>query len=223
MYQQYDENKQHYYGCITAMDEQVARLQQELKALKITDNTLITFCSDNGPAGEGGGTLQHPGERQQGETGGFRGRKGVLYEGGLRVPGIMVWPSQIKEGQRTNFPAVTSDYFTTILTIWGFELPKRPYDGMNLMPAIDGKITERPGYIGFQIPSQQSIVTQNYKLITPDKKVFELYYLPGDKYEQKDIAAAHPDIVEQMKKELVLWIESCKNSNKGDDYKDNED
>ena len=45
----------------------------------------------------------------------------------------------------------------------------------------------------------------------------------GDKYEQKDIAAAHPDIVEQMKKELFQWIESCKNSNKGDDYKDNED
>ena len=223
MYKQYDQNKQHYYGCITAMDEQVTRLREELKALNITDNTLITFCSDNGPAGEGGGTLQHPGARQQGETGGFRGRKGVLYEGGLRVPGIMVWPSHIKEGQHTDFPAVTSDYFTTILALWGFELPKRPYDGMNLMPAIDGKITERPGYIGFQIPTQQSIVTQNYKLITPDKKVFELYYLPGDKYEQKDIAAAHPDIVEQMKKELFQWIESCKNSNKGDDYKDNED
>ena len=126
MYKQYDENKQHYYGCITALDEQVARLRNELKRLKIDDNTIITFCSDNGPAGEGGGTKQYAGERQQGVTGGFRGRKGALYEGGLRVPGIIVWPAHIKGGQRTQFPAVTSDYFATILGIWGFDLPKRP-------------------------------------------------------------------------------------------------
>jgi arylsulfatase A-like enzyme len=223
MYQQYDENKQHYYGCITAMDEQVARLQNELIRLKIDNNTLITFCSDNGPAGEGGGTKQFAGARQQGETGGFRGRKGVLYEGGLRVPGIIVWPAHIPGGQHTTFPAVTSDYFTTILGIWGFELPNRPYDGINLIPAIDGKIAERPGFIGFQIPTQQSLVNQNYKLITPDKKNFELYHLVSDKYERKDIASAHPEIVEQMKKELFQWIESCKKSNRGDDYKDEED
>jgi arylsulfatase A-like enzyme len=223
MYPQYDENKQHYYGCITALDKQVARLRKELKELNIEDNTLITFCSDNGPAGIGGGTKQIAGERQQGETGGFRGRKGVLYEGGLRVPGIMIWPAKIKSGQHTQFPAVTSDYFTTILAIWGFELPKRPYDGIDLMPAINGKMAERPGFIGFQIPTQQSIVTQNYKLITPDKKEFELYNLINDKYEQKNIAAANPDLVEQMEKELFQWIESCKNSNEGADYHDDKD
>lgn len=223
MYASHDENKQHYYGCITAMDEQIGRLRQQLKALNLADNTLITFCSDNGPAGEGGGTKQYTGGRQQGVTGGFRGRKGVLYEGGLRVPGIMVWPKEIKSGQRTSFPAVTSDYFSTILEIWGLELPKRPYDGTNLMPVLKGKSSERSGFIGFQIPKQQSIVNQQYKLITNDQKTFELYDLIEDPYEKNDLAAKNPQRVEQMKVSLFEWLESCKKSNNGADYHDDKD
>ena len=223
MYKSVDENKQHYYGCITAMDEQIGRLRQKLKELNLADNTLITFCSDNGPAGEGGGTKQYAGERQQGITGGFRGRKGVLYEGGLRVPGIIVWPKEIKNGQHTSFPAVTSDYFTTILGIWGLDLPKRPYDGVNLMPVLQGKSAERSGFIGFQIPKQQSIVNQKYKLITNDQKTFELYNLLEDPYEQNDLSAKNPQVVEQMKVSLFQWLESCKKSNKGADYHDDKD
>jgi len=223
LYASSDENKQHYYGCITAMDEQIGRLRKQLKALNLADNTLITFCSDNGPAGEGGGTKQYAGERQQGVTGGFRGRKGVLYEGGLRVPGIVVWPKEIKSGQHTSFPAVTSDYFTTILEIWGLDLPKRPYDGTNLMPVLKGKSIERSGFIGFQIPKQQSIVDQQYKLITNDQKTFELYNLIEDPYEKNDIAAKNPQRVDQMKVSLFEWLESCKKSNNGADYHDDED
>jgi arylsulfatase A-like enzyme len=223
MYKKYDENKQHYYGCITAMDEQIARLRQELKRINIDDNTIITFCSDNGPAGEGGGVKQNPGERQQGVTGGFRGRKGVLYEGGLRVPGIIIWPSHIKGGQRTDFPAVTSDYFVTMLGLWGYKLPNRPYDGIDLMPAIDGKIIKRPGFIGFQTPTQMSMVTENYKLISPDRKGYELYDLLQDKYEYNNIAKTHTALVDKMKGELLEWVESCKNSNNGKDYKDEDD
>jgi arylsulfatase A-like enzyme len=223
MYKSVDENKQHYYGCITAMDEQIGRLREKLKELNLADNTLITFCSDNGPAGEGGGTKQYAGERQQGVTGGFRGRKGVLYEGGLRVPGIIVWPKEIKNGQHTSFPAVTSDYFTTILGIWGLDLPKRPYDGVNLMPVLQGKSAERSGFIGFQIPKQQSIVNQKYKLITNDQKTFELYNLLEDPYEKTDLAAKNPQVVEQMKVSLFQWLESCKKSNQGADYHDDKD
>jgi len=99
------------------------KVRNELKRLKIDDNTLVTFCSDNGPAGKVEEQNNTPGERQQGVTGGFRGRKGVLYEGGLRVPGIIVWPAHIKGGQRTQFPAVTSDYFVTILSLWDLNYP----------------------------------------------------------------------------------------------------
>ena len=93
------EDKQHYYACITAMDEQVGRLRRELKELGIADNTMLWFCSDNGPAGEGGGCAQHPGKRQQGSPGPFRGRKGSLYEGGVRVAGILHYPNGIQGGK----------------------------------------------------------------------------------------------------------------------------
>jgi len=105
----------------------------------------------------------------------------------------------------------------------GLELPERPYDGINLMPAIDGKMMKRPGFIGFQIPTQMSMVTHNYKLISPDRKGYELYDLLNDKYEKENIAATHPDLVEKMKKELLQWVESCKNSDNGGDYKDEDD
>jgi arylsulfatase A-like enzyme len=219
MYKEYDENKQHYYGCITAMDEQMTRLHDELKKLGIDKNTLISFCSDNGPAGEGGGIRQNPGQRQQGTSGGFRGRKGSLYEGGVRVPAFIVWPEQLEANKRTSFASVTSDYFSTILGILGKEAPKsRPYDGIDLMEALKTNAKERDGLIGFQSQKQKSLLTQQYKLITVDGENFELYDLIQDKYEKSNIAAANPEIVAEMKQQLEDWVKSCKNSDGGNDY-----
>jgi len=219
MYDDVDENKQHYYGCITALDEQIERLNKELNKMGIDQNTLITFCSDNGPAGVGGGIEQEPGKRQQGVTGGFRGRKGSLYEGGVCVPGIIVWPSRIAAGQRTDFLTVTSDYFPTILNILGIQVPEgRPFDGINLMPALNGEMNERPGFIGFQSQAQKSIVTERYKLIMPNKTDVELYDLKEDKFEKVNIAASNPEIVKSLKEKLENWITSCEQSNDGSDY-----
>jgi len=219
MYKEYDENKQHYYGCITAMDEQMTRLHDELEKLGIDKNTLISFCSDNGPAGEGGGITQYPGQRQQGTSGGFRGRKGSLYEGGVRVPSFIVWPGHLEENSRTAFPGVSSDYFPSILGVLGIEAPKsRPYDGIDLIKALKTKEKERDGFIGFQSQKQKSLLTQRYKLITLDGENFELYDLIQDKYEKNNIAAANPEIVAEMKQQLEDWVKSCKNSDGGNDY-----
>ncbi|WP_430931159.1 sulfatase-like hydrolase/transferase [Saccharicrinis sp. 156] len=219
MYKEYDENKQHYYGCITAMDAQMARLQSELKVLGVDKNTVITFCSDNGPAGEGGGIRQHPGKRQQGTSGGFRGRKGSLYEGGVRVPAFIVWPNQIQPNERIDFPGVTNDYFSTVLGLVGINIPDdRPYDGIDLIKAIKADKKERDGFIGFQSKTQKSLVTQQYKLITIDGEKFELYDLLNDPKETNNIAATHPKVVEEMKLQLEEWVESCKRSDEGNDY-----
>lgn len=235
MYAGYDDDKQHYFGCITAMDEQIERLQDELKHLGIANNTMITFASDNGPAGEGGGVKQHPGGRQQGVTGGFRGRKGSLYEGGVRVPALISWPEKLKGGTSSSFPMVTSSYFTTILSVLGIELPSRPYDGIDILPVLQGKIQNFPGYIGFQSPTHASLVSDQYKLLvinanTQEHKVlkgepaplkkYELYDLLNDKFETKDISAENPGIVTSMNEILTKWIRSCIKSNEGLDYTD---
>jgi arylsulfatase A-like enzyme len=222
MYSDQNEDCRHYYGCITAMDEQVGRLRSTLERLGVSDNTLMCFNSDNGPAGEGGGCAQHRGGRQQGESGPFRGRKGSLYEGGVRVPGIITWPEHIASHRETDVACTSCDYFTTILDILGYELPKekqRPYDGISLLPLIRGELTERSRPIGFQSGKQRALSGDRYKLFQADaEKRFELYDLLDDPRETNDIAGAHPDIIKEMLADLEEWQKSCAASLAGEDY-----
>jgi arylsulfatase A-like enzyme len=139
----YDEQKD-YYGCITAMDEQMGRLRAQLKRLGIKDNTMLWFCSDNGPG---------PKPDRAGRTNGLRARKRSLYEGGVRVPGLLVWPKQVEQPRVVSMPCSTSDYFPTVLDALGYSLPEtktRPYDGISLLPLIQGEMTERPRPLAFE-------------------------------------------------------------------------
>ena len=107
MYQDEPLSERNYYGCITGMDKEIGRLRASLQELGIADNTMVWFCSDNGP------------EKGPGVSGGFRERKRSLYEGGVRVPGLLVWPDKIKQGRVELAPAVTSDYLPTIMECGG--------------------------------------------------------------------------------------------------------
>ena len=210
MYPDLPEDKQAYYGCITAMDEQMGRLRKELQRLGAAENTLLWFTSDNGPEVGTPGT-----------TGGFKARKRSLYEGGVRVPGLLEWPGQIKSHRITQMPCSTSDYFPTVMDILGYRRTggPEPIDGISLVPLINGKMDQRPAPIGFQSQRQRSLTDNRYKLYSADKgKTYELYDLIDDPYETTGIAATHPAIVAFMKKTLEEWIESCSKSNHGEDY-----
>ncbi len=115
VYSSYSEGEQHYYGCITAMDEQIGRLRAKLKELGVDENTMIWFCSDNGPEGR---KLEGT---SRGSAGPFRGRKRDLLEGGVRVPALLVWPEKVKKHSKIHMPCVTSDYFPTIIDILGID------------------------------------------------------------------------------------------------------
>jgi arylsulfatase A-like enzyme len=95
-YTDQDVAHRNYYGCVTALDEQLGRLRAKLKQLDAADNTMLWFCSDNGPEGK---DAQSPGS-----AGDLRGRKRSLYEGGVRVPGVLVWPGHTSPGTSTDFP-----------------------------------------------------------------------------------------------------------------------
>ena len=92
IYEGYKEGEQHYFGCITAMDEQIGRLRDELKKLGIDKNTAIWFCSDNGPEGIGKPRAKYDAYHGAfyGKAGQFRGRKRSLLNGGVCVPALMV-------------------------------------------------------------------------------------------------------------------------------------
>ena len=200
MYADQPENNQHYYACLTAMDEQIGRLRARLKNLGADQNTMLWFCSDNGPARQGS-------KRHVGSNGGLTGYKLSIKEGGIRVPGLLVWPAQIQQPLTIDAPCFTSDYFPTILDVLDIPLPEdRAYDGISLLPLISGKKKSRDTPLGFlNKEGKESVwMEDRYKLyITPKKTM--LFDITQDPQEQRDLAKAKPQTVERMRIEHDRW------------------
>ncbi|MCA9189706.1 MAG: sulfatase-like hydrolase/transferase, partial [Planctomycetales bacterium] len=225
MYPESDPYEAHYFGCITAMDEQLGRLRSTLRRLGIADNTLVTFCSDNGPEGASR-KVAGAGKGAPGSAGPFRGRKRDLYEGGIRVPAIIEWPTRISAGSRTDFPAVTSDYVPTFLEAIGKPLPSdRQFDGVSLIPVLQLRGTEhlRSRPIAFEFAGKSALIDNRFKLIRCPHGAkqgntailptgtgqYELYDIIADPEESNDIAADHRDIVDHMSEQLARWQAEC--------------
>jgi arylsulfatase A-like enzyme len=208
MYNDYDSYTKNYAGCITAMDEQIGRLRQFLKALNVSDNTMIWFCSDNGPE-----------VKTPGSTGGFRDRKRSLHDGGVRVPGLLVWPEIISEAEQTDIPCVTSDYLPTIMDALDISLQTIPYelDGISLMPLISGQMSERPTPIGMTYQKQRSFMDDRYKIYL-EADGFKLYDMVKDPYETTDISGVYPEKVQELKQVYLKWLGRCQLSFEGEEY-----
>ncbi len=218
LYADQPEGAQHYLGCISAMDDQVARLRKELRTRGVADNTMLWFCADNGPEGR----KRTP---TNGSAGCLRGRKRSLHEGGIRVPGLLEWPGRFKRPTTVATPCGTEDYFPTVLAALGYELKAGqgqkvlPKDGVNILPIMEGKQTARPRPMGRQSKGQLALIDNQYKLIRPTPgKPWQLYDILADTAEAKDLAADKPDIVAKMAKTALTWQASCARSLTGADY-----
>jgi len=213
LYKDQPESKQHYYGAITAMDEQVGRLRKRLKTLGVAGDTLLWFCSDNGPEGKSG--------KAPGSAGHLRGRKRSLFEGGVRVPGLLVWPAKVKKPRAVDMPCSTLDYFPTIMEVLCFH-PKgqpEPIDGVSLLPLIEGKMKQRPMPIGFESGGQVALIDNRYKIHSANRgKTFHLFDIVEDPAETTDLAAGKPEILNGLKQTLLKWRASCKGSLDGKDH-----
>jgi len=209
LYSELDLKEQLYYGTITAMDEQIGRLWEKLEELGESENTMLWFCSDNGPENWTPGT-----------AGIFRERKRSLYEGGVRVPAFCVWENGMKPNQTLDFPMTTSDYMPSILDMVSIDHHlSRPMDGISVVPAINGDVMERDRAMGFLFGPKMSWVTHKYKLISVDKgETFELYDILSDREEQNNIADENDELVKNMKADLSKWMKSVNNSRTGGDY-----
>ncbi len=195
-----------YAGCITAMDDQIGRLRAELKRLGVDENTMVWFCSDNGP--EGG----------VGTTGGLRERKRSLHEGGVRVPGIMVWPAGVNDPFATSFPAVTSDYFPTIVDAVGIDPSKVSYqlDGISLLPMLRGEDALREEPIVTCLDGQISLTTSEDKIYSlSSKSRLERYDIPNDRGEANGVKITTDD---PAYLKMVERLESYKRSFEGEEY-----
>ena len=214
---------QHWFGCIRAMDRQVGRLRKELKRLGIADNTLLWFCSDNGPS------YIH----NLNSAGPLRGKKGSLWEGGIRVPALLEWPGRFGTPRSIDSPVCTSDFYPTLVNlVQAFPQHQRPIDGMDVMPLIEGRQAKRPAPIAFQSPMRgkqwealegqesMAVIDNRYKLISLDNaETFQLYDLQEDMGETQDVAARHSAITNELIGIWQTWRQSCITSSQGRDYR----
>lgn len=148
---------QHYYGEITGIDNAMGNLRSELREMNIADDTLLWYTSDNGPQGPAG---------RAGSAGNLSGRKGSLWEGGVRVPTIIEWPGRIKNPRISSLPGNTFDIYPTLLEITGVTMPGQPQlDGVSLLPLIDGTMKDRGKAMGFWVYPARGIPMRSSQML----------------------------------------------------------
>jgi len=192
-----------HHANVSQLDHAFGTLMLTLDELGLRNNTLVVFTSDNGP--EGDGTKR----RTRGSTGGLRGRKRSLYEGGIRVPGIIRWPNRIAPDTVCDTPIIGSDLFPTVLAAAGVAAPKdRTLDGVNLLPLLAGKPLTRPipmywRYHAAPGPFKVAMRDGDWKILADlGFTQFELYHLGNDPKETQNLADKHPDKLEELRDRL---------------------
>jgi arylsulfatase A len=195
-YRSQETPKAAFAAMIVRMDRDIGTIAARLRALGIDRNTLLMFVSDNGPHQEGGGAPEF-----FKSSGGLRGIKRDLYEGGIRVPFIASWPGTIPAGRVSNHPWAHWDMFATLAELAGATTPAG-LDGLSMTRALRGQA--QPTHDGFywefhERGFQQAARLDRWKGVRLSKDApLELYDLQSDPRETTNVAAAHPDVVKRL-------------------------
>ncbi len=215
MTEQNKEDARKVYGMVTNIDENFGKLLEKIDELKITENTIVIFMTDNGP-------------QQPRYVAGMRGRKGSVYRGGVRVPFFFRYPLLFKGQKDIESTAAHIDVMPTIAEICGTALPdERTIDGMSLIPLIKGTqediFNERSlfFYWSRRFPELYNNIAMhkgNYKLVgntdyNAPLDSFELFDLQKDEFEQDNIIHDNTSRAEQLKSELDKIVFELSNSN----------
>jgi arylsulfatase len=190
-----------YAAMVTRMDRSVGRILDKLRELKLEENTLVIFTSDNGPTHNVGGadsTFFHSAD-------GFRGLKGSLYEGGIRIPFVAYWPGKIKPRTTCDTPFYFPDVLPTLCELAGAEVPKG-IDGLSVLPTLLGKPGQKAhDLLYWEFPAyggQQAVRADDWKAVRQNlvkgAVKTELYDLAKDPAESTDVAAQNPDVLRRL-------------------------
>lgn len=177
---------------ITYMDKDLGELMDLLTELNLDDNTIIFFTSDNGPHQEGGANPNF-----FNSSGGLRGFKRSLHEGGIRVPLIVRWTGKIRPGSETNHMAAFWDFLPTAVDLAGGKIPQG-IDGQSFLPTLLGKKQDQPKALYWEFHERgfaQGARMGKWKAVRKNQKNIQLYDLEKDLHEDNDIAARHPEVV----------------------------
>jgi arylsulfatase A-like enzyme len=191
-----DERRRTYCGMMSAMDDAIGAVMKKLDENRLTDNTLVFFVSDNGGPPVNASS-----------NGPLRGHKAQTWEGGVRVPYLVQWKGTLPAGKVYDQPVIQLDFAPTCLAAAGVE-PKEPhFDGVNLLPYLQNKVTAPPHEtLYWRFGQQMAIRHGNYKLVKAvgnDKP--ELYDLAADIGESKELSQEKPEIYKDLTARYDAW------------------
>jgi arylsulfatase A-like enzyme len=197
--------RNYYAAMIASLDENIGRV---LAALP--DNTLVVFTSDNGPAKMPVNVWPAgwPTNVIAGSAGPLRGHKAQFYEGGIREPFLLRWPSQLKAGAEYRQPVSTMDLYATFCAAAGAPVPDgTKLDGVNLLPHLSGEKSGAPHDILFWKNGDQGAVRQgDWKLVIVEwQPKLQLFNLADDIGENRDLASEKPDLVRKLHQSWLDW------------------
>ncbi|HEX3869949.1 MAG TPA: sulfatase [Pirellulales bacterium] len=192
-----DGDRATYAAMLEKVDEGVGMILDELDLSGIADNTLVVLSSDNGGAHFSDNSPL------------FNG-KASLWEGGIRVPCVMRWPTRLPAGTVTHQPAITMDLSATFLAMAGATpAPGRPLDGIDLLPLVTGKQPPATRTLCWRINRdtrlQKAIRHGPWKYVVDGGYLGFLYNLEDDVGERKNLSWRHPEIVQDLKQRMAAW------------------
>ena len=201
------QDAKNYAAMVTMVDRNVGQVLDLLQELNLEDNTIVFFTGDNGGQ-DRFRSKEHPrgyfGPNVDPKTGiEFRGGKGNLYEGGLRIPFIVRWPGRIKPGRVSDLLFYQPDVLPTLAELTGAQAPT-DIDGLSFLAELigakaAGRKQQKHEFLYWEYGSQVAVRMHNFKAIRPRKNAqWQLYDLNADLSEKTDIAAKHPKILARM-------------------------
>ncbi len=192
-----DKNRDIYLAMLRRMDLAVGEVLRALEKTGVDDNTLLIFFSDNGGA-----------KKNHADNSPLRGFKQSVYEGGIRVPFMVRWPSQLPKNKVCNEPVICLDILPTVCAAAGVDLPRdHIFDGKNLIPLLRDDSRKSPHEALFWDggSAQWAVRKDRWKLLSNRERRLELYDLELDKSETLNLADQHPDIVERLQETYKKW------------------
>jgi len=182
-----------------SMDENIGKVLRTLSQLNLDENTLVIFANDNGGQASQNGASNLP----------LNGTKGTVLEGGIKTPMIISWPGRVPAGQSYNQLVSTLDILPTVAMALNLDLPAGLiYDGVNLLPYVQGKIAQPPHETLFwQVNWASAVRHENWKLIRTPTNETLLFDLKSDASESDDLSHKHPKLLEFLNTKLKRWQE----------------
>ena len=190
-----------FAAMVSLLDEQVGQIIDKVDDLGIAENTLIIFSSDNGPHLEGGADPDY-----FGSNGPLRGYKRDLYEGGIRVPTLAYWPSQITPNSKSDHISAFWDFFPTAIEIAGLDYNSSKIDGISFLPELKGENQKKHPYLYWEFlekGGRQAVRMNQWKAVrmnmskNPDSPI-ELYNVHQDIGEQENLAVQYPEVLKEI-------------------------